>query len=152
MTTTRKQYSLKFKARVATEAIRGFKAHPMQIAKWRKAALFAGALLAWPLGAQTPAARGYVDPSTCAECHARIAENYARTGMGRSFGSVRADASLPEFDAASFSHIESAERFTPVRRAGNYYVRRESPGGLNALEVSVDYVMRSGDHARSYLH
>ena len=49
MTTTRKQYSPKFKARVAIEAIRGgrtlsqlgsqFKVHPIQIAKWRKAAL-----------------------------------------------------------------------------------------------------------------
>ena len=49
MTTTRKQYSPNFKARVAIEAIRGektlsqlgaqFKVHPMQIAKWRKAAI-----------------------------------------------------------------------------------------------------------------
>ena len=49
MTTTRRQYSPKFKARVAVEAIRGertlgqlgsqFKVHPIQIAKWRKAAL-----------------------------------------------------------------------------------------------------------------
>ena len=49
MTTTRKQYTPQFKARVATEAIRGektlsqlgsqFKVHPMQIAKWRKAAV-----------------------------------------------------------------------------------------------------------------
>lgn len=49
MTTTRKQYTPKFKARVAIEAIRGektlsqvgsqFKVHPMQIAKWRKTAL-----------------------------------------------------------------------------------------------------------------
>ena len=49
MTTTRKQYSAQFKARVATEAIRAektlsqlgsqFKVHPMQIAKWRKTAL-----------------------------------------------------------------------------------------------------------------
>jgi transposase len=49
MTKTRKQYSAKFKARVAIEAIRGektlsqlgsqFKVHPIQIAKWRKAAL-----------------------------------------------------------------------------------------------------------------
>ena len=49
MTTTRKQYTPQFKARVATEAIRGektlsqlgsqFKVHPMQIAKWRKAAI-----------------------------------------------------------------------------------------------------------------
>ena len=46
---TRKQYSAKFKARVALEAIRGnktlsqlgsqFKVHPIQIAKWRKLAL-----------------------------------------------------------------------------------------------------------------
>ena len=49
MTTTRRQYSPKLKARVAVEAIRGertlsqlgsqFKVHPMQIAKWRKSAL-----------------------------------------------------------------------------------------------------------------
>ncbi len=49
MTTTRKQHSPQFKARVTIEAIRGektlsqlgshFKVHPMQIAKWRKAAL-----------------------------------------------------------------------------------------------------------------
>src|SRR5260370_41602183 len=49
MTTTRKQYSPNFKARVAIEAIRGektlsqlgsqFKVHPIQIAKWRKSAL-----------------------------------------------------------------------------------------------------------------
>jgi transposase-like protein len=49
MTTTRKQYSPQFKARVALEAIRGektlnqlgsqFKVHPIQIAKWRKSAI-----------------------------------------------------------------------------------------------------------------
>jgi transposase-like protein len=49
MTTARKRYSAKFKARVALEAIRGektlnqlgsqFGVHPVQIAQWRKAAL-----------------------------------------------------------------------------------------------------------------
>ena len=49
MTTTRRQYSPGFKARVAIEAIRGektlsqlgsqYKVHPIQIAKWRKSAL-----------------------------------------------------------------------------------------------------------------
>lgn len=49
MTTTRKTYSPKFKARVAVEALRGertlsqlgshYKVHPIQIAKWRKLAL-----------------------------------------------------------------------------------------------------------------
>jgi transposase-like protein len=49
MTTTRKQYSPKFKARVAIEALRGektlnqlgsqFGVHPVQIAHWRRTAL-----------------------------------------------------------------------------------------------------------------
>ena len=49
MTTTRKQYSPKFKARVALESIRGertlnqlasqFHVHPVQIGHWRKTAL-----------------------------------------------------------------------------------------------------------------
>ncbi len=49
MTTARKTYSPKFKARVAIEALRGektlsqlgsqFKVHPIQIAKWRKSAV-----------------------------------------------------------------------------------------------------------------
>jgi transposase len=49
MTTTRKRYSAKFKARVALEAIREektlsqlgsqFQVHPVQIAQWRKAAI-----------------------------------------------------------------------------------------------------------------
>jgi transposase-like protein len=49
MTTTRKQHSAAFKARVAIEAIRAektlsqlgsqYKVHPIQIAKWKKAAL-----------------------------------------------------------------------------------------------------------------
>lgn len=112
----------------------------------------AGALLAWPLGAQAPAASGYVDPLTCAECHVQIAESYRLTGMGRSFRSLRADSSMREFDAAPFSHLESGERFTPLKRDGKYFVRREAPSGFNALEVSVDYVMGSGNRAKSYLH
>ena len=49
MTATRKQYSAKFKARVAIEAIRGertlnqlgsqYGVHPVQVAQWRRAAL-----------------------------------------------------------------------------------------------------------------
>ncbi len=49
MTTTRKQYSPKFKAKVALEAIRGertlnqlaaqFHVHPVQIGHWRKTAM-----------------------------------------------------------------------------------------------------------------
>jgi transposase-like protein len=49
MTTTRKQYSGKFKAKVAMEAIRGertlneiasqYQVHPIQVSQWKKAAM-----------------------------------------------------------------------------------------------------------------
>ena len=57
MTTTRKQYSAKFKAKVALEAIRGertlsqlasqFQVHPVQIGHWRKTALEQFSELFW---------------------------------------------------------------------------------------------------------
>jgi len=57
MATTRKQYSPKFKAKVAVEAIRGerplgqlasqFHVHPVQIGQWRKTALEQLADLFW---------------------------------------------------------------------------------------------------------
>ncbi len=86
----------------------------------------------------------------CAECHASIAESYSRTAMGRSFRAVTPSTVLPEFDGRPFDHVPSRERFFPSRRGASYSVRRECGGG--SLEVSVDYIFGSGDHARSYLH
>jgi predicted CXXCH cytochrome family protein len=99
---------------------------------------------------------GYVDPAVCASCHRQIAEDYARTGMGRSFRSVRSGAALPEFDGATFRHDASEQYFTPYRKDGKYYLRRHQTGfggsGANVLESEIDYVFGSGNHARSYLH
>src|ERR1700752_651246 len=97
-----------------------------------------GSLLASALAAQTPAASGYLDPSACAQSHREIAENYSRTGMGRSFRSVPANAALTEFEAAPFPHAGSGQRFTPFRRDGKFYVRREAPAGRNAYDVPAD--------------
>jgi predicted CXXCH cytochrome family protein len=97
-----------------------------------------------------------VDSTVCAGCHRQIAESYARTGMGRSFYSAAASVQLPEFRAPGFFHRGSQEQFTPVQRDGQYYIRRSQlgPDGkpANVREVRVDYVMGSGNHARSYLH
>ena len=98
---------------------------------------------------------GYVDPGSCASCHREIAENYARTGMGRSFRSVRPNTARPEFDGTSFNHAASGQRFTAIRRGNDYYVRRSQVGAdskeANTLEVRADYILGSGEHARSYL-
>src|SRR6185312_11452515 len=87
---------------------------------------------------------GYVDPGTCTRCHRQIAENYARTGMGRSFRSVRPSTALPEFDGTSFNNAASGQRFTAMQRGNDYYVRRSQGGAdskaANTLEVRADYI------------
>ena len=99
---------------------------------------------------------GYLDPAVCAGCHRQIAEEYARTAMGRSFRSAGAGAGLSEFDGSTLDHLESRERFTAERRDGKYYVRRFQTGpdgkDRNSREVRVDYIIGSGNRARSYLH
>src|SRR5262249_53572223 len=118
---------------------------------WISLATFLMACAGWSQVGPT----GYVDPGSCARCHRQIAEDYARTGMTRSFRSVRPNVTLPEFDGSSINNPASSQRFTASRREENFYVRRTQTDvdgkETNALEVRVDYVLGSGDHARSYL-
>lgn len=99
---------------------------------------------------------GYVDGSLCAVCHQRIAATYARTGMGRSFRSVKPGEALPEFNGKTFEHAASGEFFTPYVRDGKPHLRRHQIGFdrsiTNILEQEVQFVFGSGNHARSYLH
>jgi len=101
-------------------------------------------------------ATAYGDSRVCAECHRKIAESYARTGMARSFRAVRPDTVLPEFAGSGFDHKASREQFRPLRQDGKYFVRRNQTGAdgkpTNVLEVSVDYVLGSGNDWVSYVH
>ena len=100
---------------------------------------------------------GYVDSAACAGCHADIARNYARTGMGRSFRTATKENArtatkenaFPEFEG-SFFHGASRELFTFVRRDDAPYIRRSTE--TNVFEERVDYVIGSGEQAISYLH
>src|SRR6516164_5453848 len=87
---------------------------------------------------------GYVDSRVCAGCHRQIYESYSRTGMGRSFG--RVDATV--WRDGEYSHAASGQRFTMYRREGRFLERRET----NVLEMTADFVLGSGNHARTYLH
>jgi Tfp pilus assembly protein PilF len=86
----------------------------------------------------------------CAACHADIAASYAHTGMSRSFHSVTRGSRLDHFDNATFDHAPSRDRFTMLERDRGYIVRRFQPAP--AVEVPIDYVIGSGNHAISYLH
>lgn len=99
---------------------------------------------------------GYVDPALCATCHREIAETYSRTGMGRSFGAVRAVTSIPEIQGGTFHHEASGELFSLSVSGGKPALKRTLPGFdgavANLLEATFDYRIGSGNHAFSYLH
>ncbi len=93
---------------------------------------------------------GYVNARECASCHSQIYSSYASTGMARSFY-----RSLPGDPVKDFYHKPSDTHYSQSVRAGRYYQRRWQigPDGreINSEELPVDYVMGSGNHARTYL-
>ena len=104
------------------------------------------------LNAAVTEAPEYVDGRVCATCHRQIAEEYARTGMGRSFFRP----SVADSIEGDYYHELSDTHFSMVRRAGQLYQRRWQIGfdgkETNVEELRVDYVMGSGNHARTYLN
>ena len=104
-----------------------------------------------------PERHDYVDSKICAKCHREIAEDYARTGMAQSFfipgptHIVESYSKSPEY-----YHALSDSHYAMTVRNGQYFQRRwqlDSSGKeINSEELKIDYVMGSGNHARSYLH
>lgn len=94
----------------------------------------------------------YVDPRACASCHRGIWETYRKTGMGRSFYK----ASAENTGTATYYHKPSDSYFAVLQRDGKFFQRRhqlDSAGQeVNVFEKQIDYVMGSGNHARTYLH
>jgi len=107
--------------------------------------------------ASTPAKSDYVDPAICAGCHQGIAKSYQLTGMGRSFYRPRPGNTVEDYTTQNTVHNEpSGLTYTMVEHDGKFYQRRSEVGfdgqGTNVVEEQVDYVIGSGNHARSYLH
>ncbi|MBK7931741.1 MAG: tetratricopeptide repeat protein [Bryobacterales bacterium] len=95
---------------------------------------------------------GYAPANSCAACHRAIWDTYRQTGMGRAF-------SLPSAQTVTigtYYHEPSQSHFTILDRGGRYYQRRHQINAAgsetNLLEKSIDYVMGSGNHARTFLH
>jgi len=99
----------------------------------------------------------YVDPKSCAECHGEIAESFNHTGMSHSMSKPTTDNMREDFAARNTIYNKaSGDYYTMIRRGDEYYQRRHQLGydgkETNVLEERIDYVIGSGDLARSFLH
>jgi predicted CXXCH cytochrome family protein len=74
--------------------------------------------------------------------------------MGRSFSRVRPEAVVPP--GKPFHHQASNSYFDMISRGGKYYQRRWQTGfdgkETNIDEKSIEFVVGSGNHSRTYLH
>ena len=93
---------------------------------------------------------GYAEPGTCENCHAEIAANYRKTAMARSFYPAAAE------EQGTYYHAPSDSYFSLIRRDGASYQRRyqldSAARPVNVMEKRIDFVLGSGNHARTYLH
>jgi tetratricopeptide (TPR) repeat protein len=99
----------------------------------------------------------YVDGRVCASCHPAIDRSFRLTGMGRSFSGARPVNTVDNGLAKNpFYHKASDTWFTMAVREGRYLQRRYQIGfdgkETNIDEKSMDFVMGSGNHVRTYLH
>jgi tetratricopeptide (TPR) repeat protein len=77
--------------------------------------------------------------------------------MGRSFYRPTAAATVEDYGHNNrLDHRPSGRYYTMIERDGQWFQRRHQTGfdgkETNAVETRVDYVIGSGNHARSYLH
>jgi Flp pilus assembly protein TadD len=99
----------------------------------------------------------FVDPVECVRCHRDIAATYSKTGMGRSFSkALPANTGEEIARANTVDHRLSGMRYELIERNGEFFERRSQKGfdgtETNVMEERIDYVVGSGNHARTYLH
>lgn len=97
------------------------------------------------------------DSRVCAGCHRDVWDTYRRTGMARSFYRPSPEKTVEDFSTRNtYYHKPSDSYFTMLQRGGEYYQRRhqiDSRGNqVNVMEKRIDYIMGSGNHARTYLY
>ena len=113
-------------------------------------------LAAIGIGVTTGGAPGFVDDAACASCHPKIAATYHEKGMARAFSRPRPDQDIEDFAAPPFVHAASGQVFQISRQGDRLVFRRwqEHAAGqrINVFEQTVDWILGSGDHARTYLY
>lgn len=106
------------------------------------------------LRASTGAAAGYVADSGCRTCHASLYDSFQHVGMAQALRRP-AEARPIEAFGREFFHAPS-QRYYAIRREGDRLVFRrhqlDTEGQpINVFEIEIDWVLGSGNRARSYL-
>src|SRR5579883_2031741 len=134
---------------------RDFKIRGMRERRCRGILLAAAFWIARGTGAGQETGTAFVDSKICEGCHAAYSRSYAQSGMARSFSR----AGLNQENLARglpFHHSATGAAYSISARGGQLYQSRwqSGPGGerINRAEWRIDYVMGSGNHARTYLH
>jgi tetratricopeptide (TPR) repeat protein len=87
---------------------------------------------------------------TCATCHPAEWQSYRKTGMAQSFYRPKPET------AETYYHQASDTFYQNLQRDGHYFQRQYQLGfdgkQTNVRDTEIDYVLGSGNHARSYLH
>src|ERR1035438_8025736 len=106
--------------------------------------------------ASSQAGGHYADSAVCSQCHPAIAATYQKTGMGRAFRRVRSEDINWPTPGKPWHHAASDTYFEMVQRDGAWFQRRWQIGfdgqQTNVDEKRVDYVLGSGNHAKTWLH
>ena len=89
---------------------------------------------------------GYLGGAACAGCHAGIAEEFLRSGMGRSFVRMTDATAIADFkDGNEFLHAASSRHYRMWREDGSYFMRRWQVGSdgreENVVERRIDYAV-----------
>jgi predicted CXXCH cytochrome family protein len=97
------------------------------------------------------------DSAVCSTCHSDISESYRHTGMARSFFRPRPENTIENYtNHNTYYHSASDTHFEMIARSGKYFQRQYQIGfdgrETNVSETEVDFILGSGDHARTYLH
>lgn len=99
---------------------------------------------------------GYVEDAACASCHAAIVATYRHVGMARSFRRPRRSEAIEDFAKLPFRHERSGDVMELRWREGRLVFRRwqlDAAGKqVHVFEQAVDWILGSGDHARTYLY
>jgi Tfp pilus assembly protein PilF len=100
---------------------------------------------------------GYVDPATCTSCHQDVAESFSHTGMANSIYKPDAARMAGDFTGSRpLFQQATGNYYIALRKPDGYYIRRyqlaRDGSQTDIVEERIDYVIGSGDQARSYLH
>ncbi len=123
--------------------------------------VFAGAVALWFISrskeASTPSERAYANPASCVGCHADAAAGYEQTGMAHAFYTPRADDTVASPAPERQFYDKASDTYYSLMQHGNQFFQRRWQHGWNGQpdnveELSIDSVMGSGNHVRTYLH